>query len=141
MLPMMILHELSEKPVFFGEVHTYRDNVLAVRHCAVPGNMASSPLILKRWRDKEGTVTGYCELPKGEVTILNSGAGDKMISLTGEVLETRDLGGDNCRVTVYIEIKDDDLVRKFYGREIAMAYGDYTGSVADVGNILGIKVN
>ncbi len=141
MLPMLILHSLSEKAVFFGEVHTFRDNILAVRHCAVPQSISGMPFVLKPWRDRKGTVTGYCELPEGEVTIVNAGIGDKMIALNGRVFDTKDIGGANCRTTVYVRVEDPELVRRFYGREIAMAYGDFVSDVEAVGNMLNIETN
>jgi hypothetical protein len=141
MLPMLILHSLSEKAVFFGEVHTFRDSILAVRHCAVPQSISGMPFVLKPWGDRKGTVTGYCELPEGEVTIVNAGIGDKMIALNGRVFDTKDIGGANCRTTVYVRVEDPEAVRRFCGREIAMAYGDFVSDVEAVGNMLNIETN
>lgn len=138
LLPMLILHRLSDKPVFFGEVHTYRDGIISLRHCAVPTSIVASPPILRRWRDREGTVTGYCELPKGDVTLVNSGTGDRMVVMRGSVVDCRDLEGDNCRTTVWIRLEDKTLIRAITGREFAMVYGDYAWEAEEVGRMLGL---
>jgi L-fucose isomerase-like protein len=136
LLPMLILHNLSEKPVFFGEVHTYKEGIISLRHCAVPSKISSSPLVLRRWRDRKGTVTGYCEMPKGDVTLVNSGTGDKIVVIKGDVVKCGDVGGDNCRTTVWVEVKDEYLVHQIVGREFAMVYGDYVEEAKEVGKMI-----
>ncbi len=136
LLPMLILHHLSEKPVFFGEVHTYRDGILSLRHCAVPSKISPSPFVLRRWRDREGTVTGYCEMPKGEVTLVNSGIGDKIVVMKGEVVKCGDVGGDNCRTTAWVKLEDGSPVSEITGREFAMVYGDYVEEAIEVAKML-----
>jgi hypothetical protein len=32
----------------------------------------------KKWRDVEGIVTGYVQLPTGQVTLVNCGIGDRI---------------------------------------------------------------
>lgn len=141
MLPMLILHGLTGRPVFFGEVHTFQDGILSVRHCAVPTRLAASRPVLKRWRDADRTVTGYCRLPAGDVTILNAGQGDKLIALAGEVFDTRDIGGENCRTTVYVKVADTSRVSDFRGRELALAYGNHVADIIGVGRRLDVPVN
>ena len=136
LLPMLILHSLTEMPIFFGEVHTYKDGIISLRHCAVPLKIASSTPVLRRWRDRKGTVTAYCEMPKGEVTLVNSGAGDRIAVMKGDVVDCRDLGGTNCRTTVWIKLEDQRLVNRLTGRELAMAYGDYVEEAKEVGEML-----
>ncbi|HUV31406.1 MAG TPA: hypothetical protein VMY05_09995 [Acidobacteriota bacterium] len=137
--PMMILHALSGKPVFFGEVHTYGGDVMAVRHCAVPCNMAAGPPVLRTWRGHEGTVTAYCEMPRGTVTVVNMGIGDRLVVLKGEVTETRDLGGENCRTTVMVQLHNPPAPRQFVSREMAMVYGDFVDDVLAVAGTLHIR--
>lgn len=136
LLPMLILHYLSDKPVFFGEVHTYKDGVISLRHCAVSSRISSSPLVLRRWHDRKGTVTGYCEMPKGEVTLVNSGIGDRIVLMKGDVVKCGDVGGDNCRTTIWVKLEDQTLVHRLTGRELAMVYGDYVEEAKEVGTML-----
>ena len=139
LLPMLILHALSEKPVFFGEVHTYRDGIMSLRHCAVPQKIANCQYVLRKWRDRQGTVTGYCEMPKGEVTLVNAGQGDRIVVMRGDALQSRDLGGDNCRTTVWVKIEDEEVVHNLTARELALVYGDYVEETREVGKMLGIE--
>jgi len=48
-----------------------------------------------------------------------------MVVAKGKVLDCKDLEGDNCRMTIWVEIEDTDIISKFVGREFAMVYGDY----------------
>jgi hypothetical protein len=140
MLPMMLLHALSDRPVFFGEIHTIESDTISVRHCAVPASLATAPLVLRRWRDKEGTVTGFCDMPRGHVTLANSGTGDRLTLFEGEVVEAQDIGGSNCRTTVWVRVDDVNGVCCLQGREIAMAYGSHSQELGETCEILGIDL-
>jgi hypothetical protein len=139
LLPMIIMRRLTKKPIFFGEIHTYRDGIIMLRHCAVTKKIAHRPYVLKPWRDRQGTVTGYVELPQGQVTIVSCGQGDRMVAIRGRVLETRDLGGENCRTTVWVRIDNADLIQHIPSRECTMVYGNYVKETQEAGKRLGIK--
>jgi L-fucose isomerase-like protein len=139
LLPMIILHRVSGKPVFVCEAFKRHGNTITVRHCFAPGTIASCRYTLRRWRDMVGTVTGYCQLPKGEVTLVNCGIGDKLAVTNAEVVDCRDLEGDNCRMTVWLEIANK-AVRKLVGRECALVYGDYVEEAKAAGEKLGLRV-
>lgn len=140
LLPLLILHAASRKPIFVCEAFTRHGNTVTFRHCFVPSTIASCKYVLRRWRDREGTVTGYCQLPKGEVTLVNCGIGDKTVVVKGKVLDCKDLGGENCRMTIWVEIEDEESINKFVGREFAMVYGDYEKEAREIGVNLGLKV-
>lgn len=140
LLPLLMLHAISKKPIFVCEALTRRGNTVTLRHCFAPGTIASCKYVLRRWRDMDGTVTGYCHLPKGEVTLVNCGIGDRIVVVRGKVVDCKDLGGDNCRMTAWVEIEDREAIGKFVGRECAMIYGDYEKEAKKVGEKLGLKV-
>jgi hypothetical protein len=137
LLPLLILHSISKKPVFACEARTQQGKIISVRHCFAPTSIAGGNYVLRRWRNMKGTVTGYCQLPKGEVTLVNCGLGDKLVVVKGKVIDCRDLGGDNCRMTVWVELEDERAVRKFVSREFAMVYGDYTEKARKICEKLG----
>lgn len=137
LLPMLMLHSVSGKPVFVCEAQTRRDRIVAFRHCFAPTAMARGEYVLRRWRDMGGTVTAYCQLPKGEVTLVNCGLGDKIVVVKGKVLDCKDLGGDNCRMTVWVELEYENVVGRFVGREFAMVYGDYKKDIEGIGDSIG----
>lgn len=138
LLPMLVLNTISGKNVFFGEIHMYDKGILSIRHCAVPKKIANCKYKLRRWRDKKGTVTGYCRLPEGEVTIMNSGQGDRTVIFGGRLIDKKDIGGDNCRTTVWIEISDENIIKRFVGRELALVYGNYIEEAKEFARMLGI---
>lgn len=88
----------------------------------------------------EHTVTGYCQLPKGTVTLVNCGIGDKILITKGQVLDCKDLEGDNCRITICVELENEETIRKFVGREFAMVYGDYEKDAKETSQRLGLQV-
>lgn len=140
LLPLLILHSVSYKLVFVAEAFTQQRNTISIRHCFASSTIASCKYVLRRWRAMEGTVTGYCQLPKGEVTLVNCGIGDKLVVVKGNVVDCKDLEGDNCRMTVWVEIADEDAIRKFVGREFAMVYGNYVKEIEEMGKKLGLKI-
>ncbi len=113
---------------------------LGTKMCFAPGVIASDGYRLKRWREMEGTVTGYVQLPEGEATLVNCGIGDRMVVARGRVVDCRDLGGENCRMTIWVELEDPESVHDFVGREFAMVYGDYAEEACEIGERLGLMV-
>jgi len=141
MLPLLILYKISRKPIFVCEANSRKGNVITLAHCFAPTTMASCKYILRRWRNMEGTVTGYCQLPSGEVTLINSGAGDRLVVIKGKILDCKDLEGDNCRMTIWVELENEAVVRKFVGREFAIVYGDYEKEAKQLSKMLGLEVS
>lgn len=140
LLPLLILHSASGEPVFVCEVFTRKDDTVTFRHCFAPGNITPGVYVLKRWRDMDGTVTGYVQLPRGEVTMVNCGIGDRLFVFKGEVTDCRDLGGENCRMTISLRMEEEWSIRRFVGRECAMVYGDYKEEAREIGSHLGLEV-
>jgi hypothetical protein len=140
LLPMLILHKLTDAPVFVGEFHSYKDGNLSLQHCAVPTRMSKTKPVLRRWRDMDGTITAFCDMPGGAATIINTGSGNSIVVMRGDVICSRDLGGENCRNTVFIRLDKPELVNKLSGREFAMVYGDYVDEAKEIVRRLGIKV-
>ena len=77
LVPMLMLRMSSMKRVFTAEAFTYKGKRLSLRHCFVPSRIGSCRYVLRNWRTNRGTVTGYCRLPKGEVTLVNCGIGGR----------------------------------------------------------------
>ncbi len=140
LLPLLMLHSASGKPVFVCEAFTHLGKTITLRHCFAPSTIAPCSYVLRRWRDREGTVTGYCQLPEGEVTVVNCGIGDRLVVFKGRVTGCRDLGSENCRVTVWVEVDDERSIHKMVGRECGMVYGDYEEEARAIGEGLGMEV-
>lgn len=140
LLPMLILHKVSRSPVFTSEARSLHGNVITLRHCFAPSSMTLGKYTLRRWRNMKGTVTGYVELPKGGITLANCGIGDRMAVTKGNVLDCKDLGGQNCRMTIRVQVEDEEYVHKLVGREFAMVYGDYQKEAKKLAASLGMKV-
>jgi len=140
LLPMLVLHAISKKPVFVCEANLRQGKIISLRHCFAPATIANCKYTLRRWRNMEHTVTGYCQLPKGTVTLVNCGIGDKILITKGQVLDCKDLEGDNCRITICVELENEETIRKFVGREFAMVYGDYEKDAKETSQRLGLQV-
>jgi len=140
LLPLLILHSISKKPVFVPEAFTHLGDTITLRHCFAPTTLTKSKCILRTWRNMKGTVTGYCQLPEGRVTLVNCGIGDRMVVAKGWIIDCRDLGGENCRMTLWVKMDNQKLIDKFVAREFAMVYGDYEKEAVDLGDRLGLRV-
>jgi hypothetical protein len=139
LLPMLILHNVSKKPVFTAEAFTHKGDTITLRHCFAPTRLTRNRCVLRRWRGMKGTVAGYCQLPEGQVTLVNCGIGDKLIVAKGKVVDCEDLGGENCRMTVWIRMEKPELIAKFVAREFAMVYGDHESDAIELTKRLGLK--
>lgn len=140
LLPLLILYSITNKPVFVCEIFTRNNNVVTFRHCFAPSSYTTSKIVLRNWRNMKGTVTGYCQLPKGEVTLVNCGIGDKIIIVKGKLVDCKDLGGENCRMTIWVEIEDETIINRFVGRECAMVYGNHCHEVEELTKQLNLEV-
>lgn len=140
LLPMLILHAATHKPVFIGEIDKHKGKTITIKHCFCPTKLSAAKPILHRWRSMKGTVTAYCQLPKGTATLVNSGIGNKALITKVNVLNCQDLGNKTCRMTLTLELPDENILRKLQGPECALAYGDYTRQAKDTARMLGIQV-
>ena len=140
LLPMLILHAASKKPIFVCEADKHSGSTTTLRHCFAPCKIANCKYVLRRWRNMEGTVTGYVQLPRGQITLVNSGIGDKIVVVKAEAVDCKDLGNETCRMTVRVRLKNENIPRKFVGREFAMVYGDYLKEAKEIGAKLGLAV-
>ncbi len=142
LLPMLILHATSHKPVFVCELHgsLHENNTLELRHCFSPTKLSEGKPILRQWRSMSNTVTAYCQLPKGEVTLVNCGIGDKILITKAEVQDCKDLEGDNCRITIYAQLPNEEIIRKLQAKEFALVYGDHTKEARITVEKLGLKI-
>jgi len=140
LLPLLILHSISKKPVFVPEAFTHHGDTITLRHCFAPTKLTKGKCVVRTWRNMKGTVTGYCQLPEGQVTLINCGIGDRIVVAKGRVIDCRDLGGENCRMTVWVKMENPKLIDKLVAREFAMVYGDYEREAADLGERLGLRV-
>jgi len=140
LLPMLILHAASKKPVFVCEADKHEGNTITLRHCFAPSKIANCKYVLRRWRNMNGTVTGYVQLPRGQVTLVNSGIGDKIVVTKADAVDCKDLGNETCRMTIWTQLENEDIIRKFVGREFAMVYGDYAKEAKEIGARLGPEV-
>jgi len=139
LLPMLMLHSVSGKQVFTPEAFSNKGKIIKLKHCFAPTKMAETECLLQKWRSMEGTVTGFVKLPKGTVTLINCSVGDRMVITKARVIECKDLGGENCRMTISVELRNEETIRKFVGREFALVYGDYTKEARELAKSLGIK--
>ncbi len=140
LLPMLILHAVSNKPIFTPEALSYRRKTITLKHCFAPSTIGPCEYTLRRWRTMKGTVAAYCQLPKGKVTLINCGIGDKMVVTKGDLVDCKDLGGKNCRITTWVELENEESIHKFVGREFAMVYGDYEDESKELAAKLGLRV-
>lgn len=65
---------------------------MTFRHCYVPSSYSTSKIILKKWRNIEGIVTGYYQLLKGDFKLVNCGIGKKIVLVKGKLSDCKYFG-------------------------------------------------
>jgi len=143
-LPVIFLHTLSEKTPFICDLRLTEGNTITFTHCAVSLEVASAPVpyTLRDWHGQRGKVTGYCQMPKGEVTISSCSMDmEKMLVTKGKITDCKDLGGDNCRVSLWVEVEDvKRFIHNALSSEYAVVYGDCVEDVKQLGKMVGIEI-
>lgn len=139
-LPLLILHAVTRKPVFVCELHSKKGTTLELRHCFSPTKLSETKPVLRSWRSMPHTVTAYCQLPKGIATLVNSKIGDKILITKANVLDCKDLEGDNCRITIYVKLPNKQTLNKIQGTEFALTYGNHTQQTRQTAKNLKLQV-
>lgn len=149
LITMTILHYLTDKPSFMGNVFVdLGNNAIMLSHCVAPRKMAgysaapaSYVLRDQHWGHFLGSVSAFVEMePDQEVTICRlSGDLNTMLISRGMIMDCRDLEG-YCRMTVRIKIQTPvkNFIQKTSGNHHVMVYGDYQEELRELNKLFGI---
>lgn len=149
LLSMIILHHLTDKPSFMGNIFTETDDgIITLSHCVAPRKMrgydaSPHPYVLRdqHWGQFLGSLSAFIGMDIGQEVTLCRLSGDlhNMLVTRGSIVACRDLEG-YCRVTVKIRI--DASARKFIGKTSGnhhlMVYGDYREQLSEFNELLDI---
>lgn len=148
LLSMIILHYLTGKPSFMGNIFVdLKNNMLMISHCVAPTKMAgydetALPYVLRNqhWGLPAGVLSAFVPMnPRQEVTVCRlDGELKSMLITKGVIEECRDLE-EYCRNTVIIRISDvKKLIHSASGNHHVMVYGDHREEIRELNKLLGI---
>ncbi|MGB9717409.1 MAG: hypothetical protein ACPL4E_03065 [Thermoproteota archaeon] len=149
LLSMIVLHYLTGKPCFMGNIFIdLENNMLMISHCVAPTKMAgydepALPYVLRNqhWGLPAGVLSAFVPMnPEQEVTVCRlDGELKNMLITKGVIEECQDLE-EYCRNTVSIRISD---VKKFIhstsGNHHVMVYGDHRKEIRELNKLFGIN--
>jgi len=149
LLLMVMLHYLTDKPAFMGDIEAEPDDdtTLIIGHCVGPRKMAGYettpvPYVLRDYHGEKftGSLTAYVEMKMGQrVTICRlSGDLKTMFCITGVITGQKDIPGD-CREIVKVKVDNArEFIHRTSGSHHVIVYGDYREKIKELNKLFGI---
>jgi len=150
LLSMTIMHYIADKPSFMGNIFMDpADENLIISHCVCPRKMQGyntkpAPYMLRPYHTNKftGSITAFVKMKKGQEITLWRLSGDlkSMLITRGKIMSSVEYKGETyCRVKTKVKINNPrELVHKTFGNHHMIVYGDYTGQLKKLNEILGI---
>ena len=146
-LSMLLLHYLTARPAWMANPVSinYERNTLTLAHCTVAMKLISDhrKTVLRSHFESGRGVAVQGPIEKGKVTLMRLGGPglDKMMILSGEVIDA-DMGyGHMCRTQAEVKLRGSvaDFVDRSLGNHLALAPGDVLERLIQVCALLQIE--
>lgn len=147
-LSSLILHAINNQPTLMGNFgympgkFEAKENEVTIEHDVLPASMTENGLVIRDYHGRRYGVTGYGDIKKMPVTLLNlNNSLDEMSIFEGYTKYSVD--GVHCRVIIHIDINGDvkKIPKILVGSQhISMTYGHWLKPLKTFGKIMGIKV-
>jgi len=148
MLSSLVLHAASGGAVLMGNFGSRpgrfqaREGEVTIEHDVVPLSMASTKFTIRDYHGRRFGVTGYAEVSREPMTLLNMDSSLERISvIEGRVKGSED--GGHCRVIVHMEVDGDvDKVPEVVvgSQHMSMTFGRWLGTFLEAGKLMGLEV-
>jgi L-fucose isomerase-like protein len=148
MLSSFIIHAVSGQSMLMGNFGSRQGKFEAekgevtIEHDIIPLSMASNRFTVRDYHGRKFGVTGYANIKKNPMTVLNIDKSLKKMSvLEGQIKRSKD--GIHCRVIVHMNIDGD--VKKVPeiivgSQHVSMTFGHWLAALKETGNLLGMEV-
>jgi L-fucose isomerase-like protein len=144
---MILLNYLTDQPVWLANPASvdYERNTLTLAHCTVGTSLISDPekIVLRTHFESGRGISIQGPVKKGKVTLIRLGGPrlDKMMILSGQIVDTDMNYGYMCRTQVEIELNGSvaNFLDESLGNHLAMVPGDVTDRLIEVCDLLQIK--
>jgi len=144
---MIILNYLTNQPVWLANPASvdYERNTITLAHCTVAASLILDPkkIVLRSHFESGRGISIQGPVKKGKVTLIRLGGPrlDKMMILSGEVVDTDMNYGYMCRTQVEVKLNGSvvNFLDESLGNHLAMAPGDVVERLVEVCDLLQIR--
>ncbi len=143
MLMLRILHLLSGKPAFMGNVEDFRDDLLMLAHCTVASTIVSNCTIRSHFETGFGVSIAGVFREDEEVTVTNfSPDFSKIFITTGRIEQGHPVSEEFCRTQAVIRIKSSPgkIVESAVNRHMCVVSGNFEEELRRLAEFLNIKI-
>ena len=162
LLTMMVFHYTTDTPSIMGNIYLFRpengpgfpppevrvadakeylsQNKARFTHDVIPLRIAKSKYFLTTYHNSGKGITGYAELPKGEITVARIGPeANRMVITTAEIVEVEKSG--HCSFSAYLKMKNlEEYLRQTSSIHNVITYGNHISEIKKLGKIMNLKV-
>jgi len=162
LLTMMVFHYTTDNPSIMGNIYLFRpengpgfpssevqladtkeylsQNKARFTHDVIPLRVAKSKYFLTRYHNSGKGITGYAELPKGEITVARIGPeANRMVITTAEIMEVENSG--HCSFSAYLRLKNlEEYLRQTSSHHNVITYGDHISEMKKLGKMINLEV-
>lgn len=148
MLSSLMLHAASGGAVLMGNFGSRpgrfqaREGEVTIEHDVLPLSMASTKFTVRDYHGRRFGVTGYAEVSREPMTLLNMDSSLERISvIEGRVKGSED--GGHCRVIIHMEVDGDvgKVPEVVVGSQhMSMTFGRWLSTFLEVGKLMGLEV-
>jgi len=143
MLMLKILHLLSGKPAFMGNVEDFQDNLLTLAHCTVASTMVLECTIRSHFETGYGvSIAGVFEKNR-EVTIANFSPDFKELFFTrGLIVDGYPVSEEFCRTQVKLRVNKpvNYIIEKSVNRHLCFVAGNFEKELEKLAEFLQTEI-
>lgn len=148
MLSSLMIHAVSGQSILMGNFGSQpgqfeaKEGEVTIEHDIIPLSMASTGFTVRDYHGRKFGVTGYAEVKREPMTLLNLDKSlDKISVIEGSIKGSED--GIHCRIIVHMSVDGD--VKKVPeiivgSQHVSMTFGHWLNAFKEVGNLLCLQV-
>ncbi len=134
----MLMGNFGSRPGYFG----CKKGEVTIEHDIIPRSMASRGFTVRDYHGRKFGVTGYAEIKKEPMTLLNVDKSLNTISvIEGKIKSSED--GIHCRIIIHMSVEGDvqEVPEIIVGSQhVSMTFGHWLGALKELGNLLDLEV-
>ncbi|MCD6335298.1 MAG: hypothetical protein J7M27_08210 [Candidatus Latescibacteria bacterium] len=148
MLSSFMIHAVSGQSMLMGNFGSRpgafeaKKGEVTIEHDIIPRSMASRGFTVRDYHGRKFGVTGYAEIKKEPMTLLNVDKSLNAISvIEGKIKNSED--GIHCRIIIHMSVEGN--VQKVPeiivgSQHVSMTFGHWLGALKELGNLLDLEV-
>ena len=148
MLSSFMIHAVSGQSMLMGNFGSRpghfeaKKGEVTIEHDIIPRSMASRGFTVRDYHGRKFGVTGYADIKKEPMTLLNVDKSLNTISvIEGKIKSSED--GIHCRIIIHMSVEGDvQRVPEIIvgSQHVSMTFGHWLGALKEAGCLLGVEV-